>query len=76
MDGLLRKEGDVGLIVSSGGFTSEAEREVQSSLKHIELMDMDRLIRLWERHYDHVREAGKVLLHLSKLYFLAPTAEE
>jgi restriction system protein len=36
LEGLLRKEGDIGLIVSSGGFTSEAEREIRSSSKHIE----------------------------------------
>jgi hypothetical protein len=27
-------------------------------------------------HYDSVREAGKLLLPLVKLYFLAPTEEE
>jgi hypothetical protein len=28
LEGLLRKEGDIGLIVSSGGFTPDAEKEM------------------------------------------------
>jgi len=44
LDSLLRKAGDIGLIVSSGGFTSEVERELRSSPKHIETMDLGRLI--------------------------------
>jgi len=75
LEGLLRKEGDIGLIVSSGGFTSEVEREVRASVKHIETMDLDRLISLWQQHYESINEAGKSLLPLVKLYFLAPTEE-
>ena len=75
MEALLRKEGDIGLIVSSSGFTSDAEKEVRSSTRHIETMDLERLITLWEQHYDKVREQGKALLPLVKLYFLAPTEE-
>lgn len=75
LEGILRKEGDVGLIVSSSGFTSEVEREIRASTKHIESMDLDRLIRLWEQHYDKVREAGKTLLPLVRLHFLAPAEE-
>jgi restriction system protein len=76
LEGLLRKSGDTGLIVSSGGFTAEAEREVQSSSKHIEIMDLDRLLDMWERHYDKIRDAGKALLPLVRLYFLAPSEEQ
>ncbi len=75
LEGLLRKEGDMGLIVSSSGFTTEVEREVRASTKHIEMMDLDRLIRLWQEHYDAIRQSGKALLPLVKLYFLAPTEE-
>lgn len=75
LEGLLRKEGDIGLIVSSGGFTAEAEREIRSSTKHIETMDLDRLITLWEKHYDSIPEAGRTLLPLVKLSFLAPEEE-
>ena len=75
LEGLLRKEGDIGLIVSSGGFTAEAEREIRSSTKHVETMDLDRLITLWEKHYDSIPEAGRTLLPLVKLSFLAPEEE-
>jgi restriction system protein len=73
--GTLHKDGDIGLIISSGGFTKEAEREIQSSNKHIEKMDLDRLVNLWQEHYDRVSEAGKALLPLVKVYFLKPAEE-
>ena len=75
LEGLLRRSGDIGLIVSSGGFTAEVEREIRASTKHIETMDLDRLIELWEQHYDKLREAGKAVLPLVQLFFLAPTEE-
>ena len=75
MLGLLRQEGDVGLLVSSGGFTSEVDKEIRGSSRHIDTMDMDRLILLWEKNYEKVSEVGKALLPLVKLYFLAPTEE-
>jgi restriction system protein len=75
LEGLLRKEGDIGLIVSSGGFTADVEREIRASSKHIETMDLDRLISLWQQHYDQISEPGKALLPLAKLYFLAPPEE-
>lgn len=75
LQGLLRKDGDIGLFVSSSGFTSEADRELRASSIHIETMDLDRLINLWQQHYEHVSESGKALLPLVRLYFLAPTEE-
>jgi len=76
MDGLLRQEGDIGLLVSLAGFTSEVEKEIRAASRHIDTMDLDRVIRLWEQHYDKVRESGKMLLPLVKLYFLAPPTED
>ena len=75
LEGLLRREGDVGLLVSSGGFTSEVERELRASNKHMETMDLDRLIGLWQEHYGSIREPGKALLPLVRVFFLAPAAE-
>ena len=75
LEGLLRRDGDIGLIVSSAGFTTEVEREIRASTKHIETMDLDRLIELWQQHYDKLREAAKALLPLVQLFFLAPTEE-
>lgn len=76
LEGVLRKEGDMGLAVSSGGFTSDALREIQVSSKHIEAMDLDRLISLSEEHYEKAREAGKMLLPLVKVFYLAPPDEQ
>ena len=67
LEGLLRREGDIGLIVSSSGFTTEVEREIRASTKHIETMDLDRLIELWQQHYGKLREAAKALLPLVQL---------
>lgn len=75
MEGSLRTEGDIGLIVSSGGYTSEAKREIQSSSKHIETMDLERVITLWQEHYEKLSQAGKALLPLVKVLFLAPAEE-
>ncbi len=75
LEGLLRKEGDIGLLVSSGGFTSDVEREVRSSHRHIELMDLERLIRLWIEHYPRIRESGRALLPLVNVHFLAPSED-
>ena len=75
LEGLLRKDGDIGIFVSSGGFTAEAEREIRSSSRHIETIDLTRLISHWQEHYENVRQEGKALLPLKKLYFLAPEQE-
>jgi restriction system protein len=68
---LLRKEGDVGLIVSTGGFTSSALDEIRHSNYHIETMDLNRLIDLWQEHYSTIPQTGKALLPLQPVYFLA-----
>jgi restriction system protein len=75
LEGLLRREGDIGLIVSSSGFTAEVERETRASTKHIETMDLDRLVELWQQHYEKLREPAKALLPLVQLFFLSPTEE-
>ncbi len=68
--GILRKDGDVGLIVSSGGFTSDAVDEMRRSPVHIEAIGMKELIALWEEHYDKVEEDMKALLPLKRIAFL------
>lgn len=75
LEGLLRRDGDIGLIVSSGGFTNEVSREIRSSVKHIETMDLDRLISLWQQHYGKARESAKTLLPLVQVHYLAPLEE-
>ena len=72
--GLLRREGDIGLFVSTGGFTNDAVSEAKSSSRHIELMDTKRFIDLWETHYSHMAEEDKSLLPLREIMFLAPNS--
>jgi len=73
--GLLRVQGDIGLLVSSSGFSSDAERDARASQKHIELMDLPRLISLWQEHYASLREQGRTMLRLVTVHFLAPEEE-
>jgi restriction system protein len=75
LQGLLNKDGDVGLLVSSGGFTADSLREARASNKHVDTMDLTRLITLWQENYDHLRESGKKRLPLVSVFFLAPTEE-
>jgi len=63
------------VFVSRTGFTADAEREIRSSTKHIETLDLDRLVNLWQQHYDKISEPGKALLPLVKVHFLAPAEE-
>lgn len=68
--GVIRKEGEVGLIVSSGGFTADAVVEMQKSPVHIEAIDMSSLISLWQEHYQKLDEEDKKLLPLRWIAFL------
>jgi restriction system protein len=67
--GLLQKDGDVGIFVSSGGFTTDAKTTVCSSHVHVELIDMDRFISLWQEFYGKLTDEDKSLLPLIPIYF-------
>jgi restriction system protein len=65
---------DVGLFVSIGGFTKEAESEARTQEKRkITLLDLEQLFDLWVEHYEKVDDRDKQLLPLKPVYFLAPT---
>lgn len=68
--GSLNKDGDVGLFVTSGGFTSEAERFARSSHIHVKLIDFDSFIDLWQEFYSKLTDDEKYLLPLHPIYFL------
>ncbi len=64
---------DVGIFISAGGFTSEAEREVRDQeRRRITLLDLGQLFDLWVEHYEAIDEPKKILLPLKPVYFLAP----
>lgn len=65
---------DVGIFVSTGGFTSDAEEEARAQEKRkITLIGLEDLFDLWVQHYDKIAEADKQLLPLKPIYFLAPS---
>ena len=70
--GLLQKDGDVGIFVSSGGFTSDAKSVARSSHVHVELIDLDRFISLWQDFYLKMDDDDKNLLPLKPIYFYSP----
>ena len=64
---------DVGIYVSAGGFTAEAEREARSQeQRHLTLIDLDRLVELWIEHSARLDDSDRQLLPLKPIYFLAP----
>jgi restriction system protein len=70
---LLSRDGDAGLIVSSGGFTSEAGMEIRRAPQHVEKMDLNDFIRMWDEYYDNMKEEDRRLLPLKRVAFLAPS---
>ncbi len=68
--GLLSKEGDSGLMVSSSGLTSDALKEIRHANHHIEAIGMDEIVSLWEQHYDAMKQEDKQYLRLKRVSFL------
>ncbi len=71
--GLLQKDGDVGIFVSSGGFTPDAKTTARGSHVHVELIDLDRFISLWQEFYGKLTDEDKSLLPLMPIFFYAPS---
>lgn len=71
--GLLHKEGDVGIFVSTSGFSPDARTAARGSHVHVELIDLNRFVNLWQEFYSRLKEEDKVLLPLRPIYFLAST---
>jgi restriction system protein len=64
---------DVGLFVSLGGFTSDAELEARAQdNRRLMLIDMGRLMKMWIEHYEKLSEIDKARLPIRPVYFLAP----
>jgi restriction system protein len=68
--GVLQKNGDVGIFISSGGFTPDATKEARGALVHIELIDLSRLLDLWQQFYPKLLDEDRSLLPLRSIYFL------
>jgi len=69
--GLLQKEGDVGIFVSTSGFTPDARMAARGSHVHVELIDLNRFISLWQEFYEKLKDEDKSLLPLRPIFFIA-----
>ncbi len=70
--GIIRGDREIGVFVSSGGFTKDAKREAGNGAVHIDLIDLDRFLELWLQHYERIPQKAKAKLRLEPVYFLAP----
>jgi restriction system protein len=67
---LSNKTGEIGLFVTSGRFSPEAEKVARDSSVHVRLIDIDSFIQLWQQFYDNLTDEEKNWLPLYKIYFL------
>ena len=70
--GTLKRNGDVGIFVTSGRFSKPSKKESVHSREHIELIDFDRFIELWQEYYLKMNDTQKAMLPLKPIYYLAP----
>ena len=64
---------DVGIFVSTGGFTRDAQDEARTQEKRqVTLIDLERLFDLWVKYWDKLDEAARRRLPLQPIWFLAP----
>ena len=72
--GLLQKDGDVGIFISSGGFTPDAKVTARNSNPHVELVELPRFIDLWQQFYAKLTDEDKTMFPLFPIYLLATTS--
>lgn len=61
---------DIGVFISISGFASDALKEFKHSNPHIELIDLERFIELWQEFYDKMKDEDKALMPISPVYFV------
>ncbi|MBM4437336.1 MAG: restriction endonuclease [Actinobacteria bacterium] len=65
-------EDDVGIFVSAGGFTRDAEVEArQQERRRVTLLDLGKLFDLWVEYYTRIPDSSRNLLPLRPVYFLS-----
>jgi restriction system protein len=69
--GLLSKDGDSGLFISSGGYTQDAREHARNANTHVELIDLERFIELWQEFFAKMPEDDQAMLPLVPIYYLA-----
>ncbi|MFN8174685.1 MAG: restriction endonuclease [Solirubrobacteraceae bacterium] len=61
---------DVGLFISLGGFTRDAQRHARDTSRRVTLIDGEGLLDLWVEHYEGLDEDGRQLLPVKPVHFL------
>jgi restriction system protein len=70
LTGTLSKDGDVGLFVTSGRFSPDAEAHARTSHMHVRLIDFEGFIKLWQDFYEKMDDTDKNRLPLERICFL------
>lgn len=70
--GVIARDGEVGIVITSGTFTNEAKREARNSHTPCRLIDIDEFIALWLQYYPSMQEEDKSLLPIIPIYFVKP----
>ena len=68
--GILNENTEIGLFVTSGKFTTEAEKFIRTQSRHIKLLDFEGFINLWQEFYNNLNDEDKNMLPLHSIYFL------
>lgn len=64
---------DVGIFVNAGGFTKDADEEARrQDSRRVTLLDLERLVALWQEHWPRLDEGARRRLPLTPVYFLSP----
>jgi restriction system protein len=66
---------DVGLFVTLGGFTPDAEIEARGEARKIRLVNAYELFSLWARYYDRIPEQDRRRLPIRFIPFLVPAKQ-
>lgn len=64
------KDDDIGIFISSGGFTPDAISETKMRNKHIELIDINKFIDLWIEFFPNMKNEDKNLMPIRAIYFI------
>lgn len=66
-------DNDVGIFVSTGGFTRDAEEEARTQQsRQVTLINLERLFELWVEHLPKLDQEARDIFPLKPIYFLAP----
>jgi restriction system protein len=68
--------GEVGLFVTLGGFTPDAESEARNEARRIRLVDAYELFELWARYYDRIPEQDRIRLPIKFIPFLMQDSDD